>query len=212
MQFADYNAFRADVQRLIEGDDNASSFSVNTLDLLIGLGEYKVHHGDAVTPGLRASTMLRDLSVAVASNEAALPSDMLELKEVRFSGEKPLEIVPLDRLRRLQEDYASAGSTVRYCAQDGDSLVFWPEASGTVVGSYYAEPEALESITWANATTFARYPALYIFAALAESAPFIGEDARLPMWEAKYRSLADGANHSERMRVYGGGRLRTRTS
>lgn len=211
MQFSDYNAFRADVQRLIEGDDNVSSFSVNTLDLLIGLGEAKVHHGDAQTAGLRASTMLKDLSVAVASNAAALPADLLELKEVRFSGKRPLEVIPLDRLRALEADGSIVGADTLYCAQDGDTLRFWPEASGTVLGRYYAVPAALATVTWANATTFVRYPQLYIFAALCESAPFIGEDARLPVWEAKYRSLADGANHSERMRVYGGGPLRVRT-
>lgn len=211
MQFASYSAFRTSLYTLIEGEELGETFSVNTLDLMIGLGEGRVYHGDAMTPGLRASTMQEPLSVVIASNAATLPADLLELKEVRFSGEKPLEIVPLDRLRRLGEDYASAGSAVRYCAQDGDTLVFWPEASGTVIGSYYAQPESLESVAWANATTFARYPELFTYACLFECALFLGHE-KLPVWEARYRQLADGANHSERMRVYGGGRLRVRTS
>lgn len=210
MVFEDYIAFRTDVQRLIEGDDVTGTFSVNTLDLLIGLGEARVIHGDAKTPGLRASTMLKDLSVAVASNAAALPADLLELKEVWSAGERPLEIVPLDKLRALEADGSTTSGTVRYAAQDGDTLRFWPEASGTVLGRYYAVPAALETVTWADATTFARYPQLYIFATLIESAPFLGMDDRMAMWDAKYRSLADGANHSERMRVYGGSPLRIR--
>lgn len=211
MVFEDYIAFRTDVQRLIEGDDVTGTFSVNTLDLLIGLGEARVIHGDAKTPGLRASTMLKDLSVAVASNAAALPADLLELKEVWFAGERPLEIVPLDKLRALEADGSTTSGTVRYAAQDGDTLRFWPAASGTVLGRYYAAPESLETVTWANATTFARYPQLYIFATLIESAPFLGMDDRMAVWDAKYRSLADGANHSERMRVYGGSPLRIRS-
>jgi hypothetical protein len=210
MVFEDYIAFRADIQRLIEGDDTTGTFSVNTLDLLIGLGEARVIHGDSQTAGLRASTMLKDLSVAVASNAATLPADLLELKEVWFSGERPLEIVPLDKLRALEADGSTTSGTVRYAAQDGDTLRFWPEASGTVLGRYYAVPAALETVTWADATTFARYPQLYIFATLIESAPFLGMDDRMVVWDAKYRSLADGANHSERMRVYGGSPLRIR--
>jgi hypothetical protein len=140
-----------------------------------------------------------------------LPADLLELKEVRFSGERPLEIVPLDKLRMLEADASMSNGTVRYCAQDGDTLRFWPIASGTALGRYYAKPAPLESVTWADATTFARYPELYIFAALIESAPFLGMDSRMPMWDAKFRSLADGANHSERMRVYGGSPLKIRT-
>lgn len=210
MQFANYNAFRVAVQHLFEGDDTASNtFSVNTLDTLIGLGEARVYRGDSITPGLRASTMLKPLSVAVADNAAALPADLLELNEVYFSGQQPLEIVPLDRLRRLL--YATTSGTVNYAAQDGDSLTFWPAASGTVLGSYYALPAGLETANWADATTFARYPELFLYAALFEGAVFLGMADKMGMWEAKYRQLAEGANHAERMRVYAGGPLRIRS-
>ena len=212
MQFTNYEAFRVAVQHLFEGDDTASNtFSVNTLDLIIGLGEERAYHGDGQTPGLRASTMLADLSVAVASNAADLPADLLELKEVYFSGERPLDIIPLDRLRALEADGSGTGATTRVAAQDGDTLRFWPTASGTLLGRYYAKPESLETVTWADATTFARYPQLFLYAALYEGAVFLGMYDKMPMWEAKYRALAGGANHSERMRVYGGGPLRVRT-
>ena len=210
MQFANYNAFRASIQKLIEGDDTTGTFSVNTLDLLIGLGEARVYHGDAQTPGLRASTMVKDLSATVTDNAAALPADLLELKEVWFDGKSPLDIVPIDRLRAMEVTGLSNGANTVVCAQDGDTLRFWPTASGAVLGRYYAQPESLETVTWADATTFARYPQLFIFATLIESAPFLGMDARMPMWDVKFRSLADGANHSERMRVYGGGPLKIR--
>lgn len=209
MNFANYNAFRVAFQHLFQGDDSVSNtFSTDTMDLLIGMGESRVFHGDSQTPGLRASSMLSDLSVAVTANAATLPSDLLELKEVRFDGEKPLEVIPLDRLR-AQEVYAGGGD-VRVCAQDGDTLRFFPAATGTVLGRYYARPAALESIVWANATTFARYPELFLYAALFEGAIFLGMVDKMPMWETRYRSIADGANHAERMRVYGGGPLRVR--
>jgi len=212
MQFADYNAFRVAVQKMIEGDDYAgtSTFSVNTLDMFIGMGESRVYHGDMQTPGLRASTMVKPLSQTVTSNAAALPADLLELKEVYFSGEAPVEVVPLDRLRAYEACDASSGMTTRYCAQDAETLRFWPTASGTVLGSYYARPASLETVTWADATTFARYPEVFLYAACYEGALFLGLSGQLPLWEARYRALADGARHSEAMRVYGGSRLRMR--
>ena len=209
MNFPNYNAFRVAVQNLFEGDDQASNtFNVNTLDLLIGLGEHRVYHGDGMTAGLRASTMIAPLSQAVTSNVADLPPDLLELKEVYFSGDCPLEVIPLDRLRSYE--VIGGGGDAYYCAQDGDTLRFYPAATGTALGSYYALPESLESVTWANATTFARYPALFLYAALYEGAVFLGMANKMGMWEAKYRQLAEGANHAEAMRVYGGGPLRIR--
>ena len=209
MQFASYNAFRTSLQWLIEGDELSDTFSVNTLDLIIGLGEARVYHGDSLTPGLRASTMQTALSAAVTANVATLPATLLELKEVYFSGEPPLQIVPLERLRNLVD--AGTGGPSRYAAQDGDTLRFWPQATGTVIGSYYAKPESIVTVTWANATTFARYPELFTYACLYEAALFLGMNEKMPIWEARYRQLADGANHSERARVYGGGSLRVRT-
>ena len=49
MNFPNYDAFRVAVQNLFEGDDSASNtFNVNTLDLLIGLGEHRVYYGDNI--------------------------------------------------------------------------------------------------------------------------------------------------------------------
>lgn len=210
MNFADYNAFRVKLQWLIEGDELTDTFSVDVLDTIVGLGEERIFHGDAMTPGLRASTMQTALSAAVTSNAATLPADLLELKEVYFSGKPPLDIIPLDRLRALEADGAQTGADTRYCAQDGDTLRFWPTASGTVLGSYYAKPESLETVTWADATTLARYPALYLYTCLYEGTLFLGMPEKALAYEARYRALADGAAHSERMRVYGGGPLRIR--
>lgn len=209
MQFANYDAFRTALQTLIEGDDTAgATFNTSTLDYMVGLGESRVYHGDNMTPGLRASTMQEPLSVVVASNLAALPADLLELKEVYFSGSSPLEIVPLDKVRRYLD--VGGGGDVRLAAQDGDNLIFYPSATGTVLGSYYSKPESIVTVTWADATTFARYPELFMYACLYEAALYLGMTAKMPIWEARYRQLADGANHSERVRVYGGSPLRVR--
>lgn len=205
MQFANYNAFRVACQKLIEGDDTTGTFNLNTLDLMIGLGEARVYRD------LRATTMQKPLSVAVTDNAAALPADLLELNEVYFADKRPLEVVTLDRLRTLEAIGMSNGAQTVVCAQDGDTLRFWPEATGTVLGSYYAKPDPLETITWANATTFARYPEVFIYAAMIESMPFLGMEPRIQFWEAKYQQALGNAQHEERMRVYGGSPLRVRT-
>jgi hypothetical protein len=205
MQFANYNAFRVACQKLIEGDDTTGTFSVATLDLMIGMAESRVYRD------LRATTMQKPLSAVVTSNAAPLPADLIELNEVYFAGHAPLEVVTLDRLRALENIGMATGSDTRVCAQDGDTLRFWPPASGTVIGSYYAKPDPLETVTWNLATTFARYPEVFVYAVLVEAMPLLGMDARLQLWEAKYEQALSNAQHDERMRVYGGSPLRVRT-
>ena len=205
MQFANYNAFRVACQKLIEGDDTTGTFNLNTLDLMIGLGEARVYRD------LRATTMQKALAATVTGNAATLPADLVELNEVYFDGGQPLQVVPLDRLRVLEAIGMSNGAQTVVCAQDGDTLRFWPAASGTVLGSYYARPDPLETITWADATTFARYPELFLYATLVEAMPLLGMEANVQLWEAKYQQALSNALHDERMRVYGGSPLRIRT-
>lgn len=209
MAFTNYNDFRVGVQTLIEGEDTAgSTFSVNTLDMLIAMGEARVHNGDGMTPGLRASTMIEPLSQPVTANAAPLPADLLQLKDPRFSGKRPLEIVPLDQMDRLlADDPSGITDGAHFAAQDGDNLTFWPSATGTLIGSYYARPPSLEA---GLHTTFLRYPEVYTYAALFEAALFLGMDSKMQIWESRYRSVLDGANHAEWIRVYGAGRLRQR--
>lgn len=201
MEFADYASFRSSVRFALDAANPAPQARPDeVLDMAIAMGEARVHRT------LRASTMLSDLSVAVASNAAALPADLLELRSIHFAGEAPIELIPLDRFVLL--DSVGGGGAPRYAAQDADALVFYPEASGTLLGSYYARPVALRDVTWAQATTFARYPEVYLHAALAEGKALVGLDPTIS--EAKFRETLESAMQDERARTYSAGRLRVR--
>ncbi len=210
MIYANYAAFRSALKWALDSD--GSNVAANglpptrhneVLDLVIAAAESRVYRD------LRASSMVTDLSASVTSNAATLPADLLELKEVYFSDKRPLEIIPLDRLR--EAEIHGSGGDARMCAQDGDTLRFYPDASGTVLGSYYKRHEPLETGTWGNQTTFARYPEVFLYAALCEAMPLLGMDARAPVWDAKYSQAIANAMQDEQVRVYGGGPLRVRT-
>jgi hypothetical protein len=204
MTFADYNAYRLAVLHLIDGDDtNSASFSLKTLDLMMGLGEARAYRD------LRASSMVEPLALAPISTVYTLPDDLIELQELYFDASRPIEIVSLSKLHRMGA--LSSNASAVYAAQDGDTLKFWPGSTvGTVYGSYYAKPAPLNNITWADATTLARYPEVFIFASLTESAPFLGFDSRMPMWRSKYQEALVSAHQEEMQRVYGGSPLRVR--
>ena len=117
MQFTNYSDFRSAVFRMIDGDDVASgSLAVDTVDLLIGLGESRVYLGDESMPGLRTRDMESALSLAVTSNTATLPTDCLELIRVQFSGDPPLTYLQDDDLLR-QLDVGGSGTPRHYTRQ-----------------------------------------------------------------------------------------------
>lgn len=52
----------------------------------------------------------------------------------------------------------------------------------------------LAPISTAVPTLFTRHPDLYLYAALAESAPFLQHDERLPIWETRYAQIVKEIN------------------
>lgn len=207
MQFANYSAFRVAVLKFIDGDDaNSGAIAQDTLDLLIALGESRVYQGDEQVPGLRVADMEVALALPVTANVVTLPTSCLALKRVQFSGESPLEYLDENELLRYQE--AGGGSTPRFYSQQGRTLTFYPTASGTLGGRYYARPA--DMLTGGLHATFNRYPECFLFGALAEAAPFIGEDERIPMWRAMWASWMESASRNDSTLASSGSPLRQR--
>lgn len=199
MQFSTYQDFAVQVQRLIDGDDVLSDLSPDTIDAFIALGEIRVYRD------LRASTMEEPLSIVVTSNAATLPSDCIALSTVWFDGEKPLNMAAEQELRdKLRW---TNGGIPRQVAMAGEEVIFYPPATDatTLLGRYYARPVDLKT---ALNPTFVRYPEVFLYASLIESAPFLGEEPRMQMWGAIYQRFLDTANTQEIHRVYNGSRLR----
>jgi hypothetical protein len=218
MPYTTYNQFRTAVQLMLDGDEVASVIQPQTIDTLIELGEGMIYTGAAPSPSyrdglppLRASSMeveWADVAAngnVVADNAVAIPTDCLELVIAYFDEDKPLEVLSESELR----PYLLSGGLTRYVAQAGESLIFaGPATDGDeLLGRYYARPGPIKEGLHA---TFLRYPDLYLYAALASAAPFLGQSRKLPVWQGVYASLLTQALRTEQMRTYGGSRLRMR--
>ncbi len=206
MQFANYAAFREAVQTLLDGDDiSQSDLSVATLDLLIGLGEITVYRD------IRSSTQDAALSLTVTSNTATLPADFLELKGApNVAGNLVPEFAPWEAIENLiQTGARTAGHAVYYGFQ-GDTMIFYPVLDGAVVsGRYY---KRFNDIGTGLNALFNRHPDIFLYASLAESAPFLGELPRLPIWKENYNTKIQAANEQERRRITRGSKLQTRVA
>lgn len=88
-------------------------------------------------------------------------------------------------------------------------MVFYPtQPTGVIItGTYY---KRFPDISTALNALFTRHPDLFMYAALSESAPFLGEMTRMPVWEKKYTDLVQQVNEFERRRYSRGSKLQTR--
>ena len=192
---------------LIDGDDpGSSSVPVNTLEAIISMGERRLYRE------LRSRFNEKSFSaVTTTSNAATIPSDFEASSVVHF-GKKPIGPVSEEFLR----EYLNSNPTgdVRYFAAAGPSFMFGPAvADGTAVqGRYFYRLPALSAATLPTNALFAVAEDLFTYAALCESAPFFEQDARIPLWNAKYESIRDSLNRGTHSAAYSAGRMRVRPS
>ena len=205
MQFNSYPDFRNRVQSLLDGDDiSESDLSVPILDTIIGAGEVRVYRD------IRSSTQDTALSITATNNVAPLPADYLELKGAPYTPKfKTAKYEPWEVVQNYIQTGCTLSGQVTFYTFEGDTMIFYPPQDGAITGRYY---KRFADISTGLNALFTRHPDLFIYAALSESAPFLGETTRLPIWQDKYSELAQAANEQERRRVTRGSKLATRVA
>lgn len=167
---------------------------------LIALGEDRIYRS------LRVKAMEEELADTIASGTIAVPSDYVDLKYayIDTSPIQWLERKPPEWIYR--NDPSRTSGIPRYIARERSTFIFSPYPSTTydVAGTYY---KRLSSIASAVNDIFSAHPGLWLFGALAESAPYIQNDARLPMWESKFSQLLAEVNAEEYRENSSGSRL-----
>ena len=205
MQFPNYAAFRTAVLIVIDGDDvSQSSISAAVLDLIIAAGEQRLYRD------VRSTTQDVSFSIDVQSDGTApLPNDCIELRNVYFPGFPSLTYAPDEAVQTLVQLGGTSGPARRYTLE-GDNMVFFPaQTSGTVLGRYI---KRLPDLATGLNAFFQRHPDLFMYAALAESSPYIGEQSRLEEWKQRYLTIASSVNETERRRGSRGSKLQTRVA
>ncbi len=173
----------------------------NYVDDLILMGE------KYVVRKARTRDMETTLNVTMSGGVAALPADFVELKHARIDGSPSTSLQPkAANWIMLRYPLRSADGTPKFIGIDGSNFVFgpYPSSDYTVKGIYYKRLTAIASS--ANAL-FTNNPDLYLFAALAESAPFLKNDARVPLWEAKRDRILMDVNGEDQNARFSGGAL-----
>ena len=180
----------AELQTAVEGWLHRSDLDAIIPDFIM-LGEKRIFRE------IRAREMETALSSAITAGVIALPTDYLDLKFAYVDG-SPTQLLTRATPTQIYLSYPSrTGSGLpTMIAREGSNFIFGPyPGTYTIKGIYYAKPTVVA--TSAN-SLFVANPDLYLFAALLEAEPYIKNDARIQLWQAKYEQIKAQINAYER--------------
>lgn len=173
----------ADLTTAITTWVHRSDISTNAADF-VTLGESRLNND------LRIRQMETTMSTVIAAGVAAVPTNYVESKHFYISSTTPYYWLERKSAEWIYANYSdrSASDIPGFWARDGSNFIFgaYPASAYTVTMVYYNRLIALSS---AVNSVYTSYPGLYLFAALSESAPFLKDDNRVILWEAKYQDL-----------------------
>lgn len=201
-----YSGLLTELVRLIDGEDvSASEVPSSTLAQIIHLGELRIYREARTRYNEKA------WAITVTSNLATLPTDFQASSIIHFGG-KALEPVSEEWMLEYLDD--SPTGDCKYFAKSGTSLKFGPAATDgqTVQGRYFYKLSDLDETTLPTNALFAVAEDLYLYAALTESAPFFGQDERIPIWSAKYAEILARLNLNDSRAAFSAGRMRRKPS
>ena len=154
---------------------------------------------------LRDKTRMTDRSEAMVHGEYfPLPCDWCETVKV-IADDSVLRLADSFNIERVE---LSAGP--KYYRHVGDQMQLLPPAGEEPVRfvmEYLAFPDALSDDNPTN-WILETYPDIYIYGAMLQVAPFLMDDARLPMWAQAYGEAVKAANGSSEKAQASGSALR----
>lgn len=188
-------------------DSSSGDFSGTTIDDLILLAHQRIGRE------VRCREMEATLTGTISLGVVPLPTDYVDLKYVRLNDTngQPSKFLKKRTASWIYERYPfrQASSRPVAVAREFSNLIFgpYPDASTvyTVEGVYYRRMTFTATATFNE--VFRVHPDLYLSAAIAEAIPFIGQDQRLQIWEAKYQTIRNDLMNEVHTENYEGGEV-----
>jgi hypothetical protein len=153
---------------------------------------------------LRIRDMESAFSDTIASGVVSLPTDFIEWKDLYINTDpvRALEFKSSDWIQRNYPQRTSTAAPV-YAAMSNGTIIFgpFPDSGYTVNGVYYSRPTALSTSNESNFLT-TTYPDVLQYGVLVETAGYIGQDERFPMWQSRYNEGLNRLMLAERKERY----------
>lgn len=143
-----------------------------------------------INKNLRVRQMETSQASTIAAGVVAVPTNYVALKDAYISSTQPYQNLERKTANWVYDNYPNrvADSLPKFIAREGSNFIFGPyPASNYVVQLVYWN--RLAPLSTATNSVFTAYPGLWFFGALCESAHRLKADARIPMWEARFKEL-----------------------
>lgn len=181
---------------------------LNRTDLTSAIADFISLAEAQIERQLRTRQMINRANADINTEYAALPSDFLETRSFKLSSTNPvtpLVFQTIDALDDLSRQY-SAPSRPRYFGIVGGQVrvVPTPDATYTSELVYYAKLTKLSASVSSN-FLLAASPDIYLYGSLLQAAPYLQDDARIPVWSSLYdKALNDVQTADDRGSTSGG--------
>jgi hypothetical protein len=160
---------------------------------------------------IRHRSMLTRSTATIDTQFTALPADFLEAKNIQLNS------TPITVLRYVTMEHADLvrqrNPTGQPCYYSivGDTLevVPVPDASFTAELTYYKKLTALSDSDTTN-WLLSYHPDVYLYGTLMQSAPYLKDDQRIPIWGSLYRQYLADVNASSDKAEFSGSALHMR--
>lgn len=185
---------------------------LNDSNLTSRIPEFISMAEDRIAHRLRIRSMEADASLTISSEDTALPSAFLEARRLYLTTDPKttLEYVQPHHLAKIWAS-SQTGKPLVYTIE-GTNLRVGPIPDQTYTGKllYYAKLTAFSADTDTN-WVLSNARGLYLYGALLEAAPFLGNDARIPVWEKQFEQILATVNKTEKEARFGGSPLVVRS-
>jgi hypothetical protein len=138
---------------------------------------------------LRTRQMIVRATASIDTEYSAVPADFLETKSIKLNTNPvtALAFESIDALDSLKSTtYISAGKPQYFGIVGGQIRVLpVPDNTYTAELIYYAKLTKLSNSVASN-WLLAQAPDVYLYGSLMQAAPYLKDDARIPVWAAIY--------------------------
>src|SRR3990167_5299330 len=161
---------------------------------------------------LRLRGMENRATATISTEYVALPTDFAEMRNFQLNTD-PVTSLALMSPEHIDAIYAGSQTgkpRVYAIVNDEIQVRPTPDASYTAEMAYWARFAALSDAATTN-WLITNAPAVYLWGALAEAAPFTGDLEALTLWEARFQAAMQALQDSDDRGKWSGATMQIRT-